>query len=242
MQVKTAFISGGASGMGRLHAIRLANEGFAVAIADLNETALKETARLAPSITPYLCDVSDLAQVQSVVAEVVGTHGPIDRLVRCAAIMPGGLLLDHSAEDVGRVMQVNHIGMTNVCQTVLPDMVARNEGEVVLYGSTAGLMPVPRFGTYGVTKAANNFYARVLIAENKSKVRIMLVCPPAVNTPLLEQAKEGPPLLHSSFARRFLTVQPGWVVDAVEKSLRRGKKVCYPGFLGRLIAFVSWFT
>ena len=90
-------------------------------------------------------------------------------------------------------MEINYVGMVNVCQTVIPAMVARDEGEVILYGSTAGLMPMQRFGAYGASKAANNFYAGLLIAENRSKVRMTLVYPPAVNTPLLDQAVDGPP-------------------------------------------------
>lgn len=240
--MKTAFITGGGSGIGRLHALRLAGAGYAVAILDLNEDSLQDTASQSPNIHPYACDVSDLEQVSTVHDAVLADLGPIDRLINCAAIMPGGLLLDNPSALAGRIMAINYIGMTNVCQTVIPAMVERNEGEVILYGSTAGLMPVSRFGAYGASKAANNFYARVLIAENKSKVRMTLVCPPAVNTPLLEQAKDGPPILHKAFARRFLTVEPGLVVEAAERAVKRGTKTCYPGFLGRLIAFVSWFT
>jgi short-subunit dehydrogenase len=139
-------------------------------------------------------------------------------------------------------MDINYFGMVHVCQTVLPAMVARNAGEVILYGSTAGMVPMQRFGAYGTSKAANNFYARVLIAENRSKVRMTLVFPPAVNTPLLDQASEGPPILHTRFGRRFLTIEPDRVVRAAERSVRRGQKYCYPGFLARLISVAQRFT
>ena len=147
--------------------------------------------------SPYACDVTDLAKVQQTVSTVIEAHGPVDRLINCAAIMPGGLLLDHSAEQISGIMEINYVGMVNVCQTVIPAMVARDEGEVILYGSTAGLMPMQRFGAYGASKAANNFYAGLLIAENRSKVRMTLVYPPAVKTPLLDQAVDGPSLLNS---------------------------------------------
>ena len=80
--------------------------------------------------------------------------------------------------------------MVNVCQTVVPDMLQRNYGDVIIYGSTAGMIVTAKFGAYGATKCANNFYTKVLIEENKkSKIRILLVCPPAVDMPLLKQAE-----------------------------------------------------
>ena len=96
--MKTALITGGASGLGRVHALRLANEGYAVAILDVNEAGLRETASQSPHLHPYTCDVTDLAKVRETVSDVIEAHGPIDRLVNCAAIMPGGRLLDHPAE------------------------------------------------------------------------------------------------------------------------------------------------
>lgn len=240
--VKTALITGGASGLGRVHALRLADEGYAVAILDANEAGLCETARQSPRIHPYACDVTDLAKVQQTVSRVIEAHGPVDRLINCAAIMPGGLLLDHSAEQISRIMEINFVGMVNVCQTVVPAMVARDEGEVILYGSTAGVMPMQRFGAYGASKAANNFYARLLIAENRSKVRMTLVLPPSVNTPLLDQAADGPPILNTRFGRRFLTVEPEGVAAAAERAVRRGRKSCFPGILPRIIVMASWFA
>lgn len=240
--MKTALITGGASGLGRVHALRLANEGYAVAILDVNEAGLRETASQSPHLHPYTCDVTDLAKVRETVSDVIEAHGPIDRLINCAAIMPGGRLLDHPAELVGRIMEINYTGMVNVCQTVIPAMVARDEGEVILYGSTAGVMPMQRFGAYGASKAANNFYARLLIAENRSKVRMTLVYPPSVNTPLLDQAVDGPPILNTRFGRRFLTVEPEGVVAAAERAVRRGRKTCYPGILPRIIVMASWFS
>lgn len=240
--MSTAIITGGASGLGRLHALRLAGEGYAVAILDINAEGLSEVSGHAGNIHPHQCDVTKLEQVRAAVEAIIDEHGPIDRLVCCAGVMPGGLLLDTSAEQVGQIMQVNYGGMVNVCQTVIPAMVQRDRGEVILYGSSVGIMPMARLGGYGASKAANNFYAKLLIAENKSKVRMTVVYPPSVNTPLLDQAKDGPPILHTAFGRRFLTVEPQGVVEAAEKSVRRGKAVCYPGMLPRIIAMASWFS
>lgn len=224
-----ALITGGASGLGRLHAERLLAVGARVTILDVNEAAL--AALEGPSVLALRCDVTDLAAVRAAVARAEETFGVVERLVHCAAIMPGGLLMERSAESLVRLMSINYGGMVHVCQTVVPGMLARDRGDVVLYGSTAGIVVAPRFGGYGATKAANNFYAQVLIAENRgSKVRFQLVCPPAVDTPLLDQAREeGPRFLKDIRTTRLALVSPELVVDSVEDCLERGVTINFPG-------------
>ncbi|AEV33458.1 short-chain dehydrogenase of unknown substrate specificity [Owenweeksia hongkongensis DSM 17368] len=229
---KVVLISGGASGMGQLHATQMAQQGARVAILDVNKEGLEETAARSKNIHTYYCDVTNIDLVREVIRKVIADLGPIDRLFNCAAIMPAGLLKDLSAEHINRLMLINYTGMVNICQTVVPAMLKRNSGDVIIYGSTAGMLVTPKFGAYGATKSANNFYTKVLIEENKkSKVRILLVCPPAVNTPLLKQAEETdqPDIFNTAFFKKYLTSSPEDVVNAVEKSIKRGKKVCYPG-------------
>ncbi|MDF2932780.1 MAG: hypothetical protein K0R36_2111 [Chryseobacterium sp.] len=235
-------ITGGASGIGRIHTLQLAGKGAKVAILDLNEQMLKETAALSPNIIPFQCDVTDLKMVEEVVAKVESEIGVIDRLINCAAIMPGGLLRSLSADAINKVMLINYCGMINVCQTIIPKMLERNSGDVIIYGSTAGIAPAARFGGYGATKAANNFYTKVLIEENKqSKVRILLVCPPAVDTPLMNQAKDGPAILQNPKIKRFIMIKPEEVVKSAERCLEKGKKICYPGVAKYIDFFYRFF-
>ncbi|SHI30459.1 3-oxoacyl-[acyl-carrier protein] reductase [Mesonia phycicola] len=230
---KVVIISGGASGIGQLHAIKLATEeGAIVAILDVNKEGLEKTASRSKNIHPYYCDVTDIKLVREVISKVIANLGTIDRLFNCAAIMPAGLLKDLTAEHINKLMLINYTGMVNICQTVIPDMLKRNCGDVIIYGSTAGMLVTPKFGAYGATKSANNFYTKVLIEENKkSKVRILLVCPPAVDTPLLKQAEQTdqPDIFNTSFFKKYMTSSPEDVVKTVEKSIKRGKKICYPG-------------
>lgn len=242
---KIVLISGGASGMGQLHATKLAKEhGAKVAILDVNKEGLQETASRSENIHAYYCDVTNIELVREVVSKVISDLGPIDRLFNCAAIMPAGLLKDLTAEHINRLMLINYTGMVNICQTVVPDMLKRNSGDVIIYGSTAGMLITPKFGAYGATKCANNFYTKVLMEENKkSNVRILLVCPPAVNTPLLKQAEETdqPDVFNTSFFKKYMTSSPEDVVNAVEKSIKRGKKVCYPGS-AKVVAILHRFV
>ena len=122
-------------------------------------------------------------------------------------------------------------GSVNVSQTVLPYMIKRNAGDFIVYGSVAGIVVTNRFGAYGATKAATNFFMKVLMNENRStNIRFQLVCPPAVDTPLINQAKDrGPYFLKDIQITRKNLVSPELVVKTVEKCLEKGVKINYPG-------------
>ncbi len=185
---KVVLITGGASGIGKVHAKQWASQGAEVVILDVDEKGLEECSGVANNITPFKCDVRDLVEVRRVIAKVESEIGAIDRMIHCAALMPGGLLNEVSAEQISELMTVNYTGMVNVSQTVLPYMIKRNAGDFIVYGSVAGIVVTNRFGAYGATKAATNFFMKVLMNENRStNIRFQLVCPPAVDTPLINQ-------------------------------------------------------
>lgn len=228
---KVVLITGGASGIGKVHVAQLAGGGATVIVFDLDEKGLEEISSISANIIPYKCDVSKLEEVQGLVAKVESEIGAIDRLIHCAAVMPGGLLSEVSATQIARVMRINYFGMVNISQTVLPYMVGRNAGDFIVYGSIAGIVVSNRFGAYGASKAASNFFMKVLMHENKgTQIRFQLVCPPAVDTPLINQAKDtGPKFLKDIQTSRQNLVSPELVVASVERCLEKGVQINYPG-------------
>ena len=249
-QGKVALITGGASGMGQLDALRLAGQGAKVAILDLNEKGLADTAARSPNIKAYKCDVTNLEQVQQIVAQVEQELGPVDRLVHCAAIMPGQSIKDMPAELINKVMAINFFGTVNLIKTLMPLMEARGRGDLILYGSMAGAVLTHNLGAYSATKAAINAFVEILVRENKhSPLRILLVCPPMVNTPLVSQATaHGPESLKDSARTGKNMAQPQEIIDAVEAALERGDWVVRPkpaGFMmlwRRLFPGALWWV
>ena len=228
---KVALVTGGASGMGRICALRLARQGLKVAIFDLNEEGLKETAAQSENIVPFACDISNLDDVNAKVAQVVEQLGPIDRLTHAAAIMPSRTIVNHEPDDVMRLMQINFAGTVYMIKAVLPSMLERDSGEMILFGSIAGQAIVPSLGTYCASKAAVNTYVESLIYElAHTDISIHLVCPPAVNTPLVDQTLEvdvpGSVLAAKKSGR---LADPEKIVDAIEKGVAKNKKIIYPG-------------
>ena len=228
---EVALVTGGASGMGRITALRLAGQGTRVAIFDLNDQGLEETAAAFESITPFRCDISNPEEVERRVREVNEQLGPIDTLVHAAALMPGHRLTDETHDSMERLFRINYFGTTYMIKAVLPAMLERKSGRIIAFGSIAGIALVPKMGAYCATKAAVNAYVEVLQNELKgSGVRVHLVCPPAVNTPLVDQtlATDAPgSILESKKSGRLS--DPEKIVDAIEKGVRKDRDIIYPG-------------
>jgi NAD(P)-dependent dehydrogenase (short-subunit alcohol dehydrogenase family) len=231
MMGKVALVTGGASGMGQIVARRLANQGAKVAIFDVNEQGLQETAAESDNITAFRCDISSLEDVEAKVAEAAASLGPIDLLVHAAALMPSHKLIDHTHEGMAQLFAINYFGTTYMVRAVLPAMLERGQGRIIAFGSIAGIALVPRMGAYCATKAAVNAYMEVLQNEIRdSGVRAHLVCPPAVNTPLVDQslATDTPGSMIEAKEKGRLA-DPNKMVDAIEKGVKKDKDIIYPG-------------
>lgn len=234
-----ALVTGGASGMGRMSAIRLAQQGAKVFAVDMDEQGLASLDAEYPNITTQKCDISDYEQVKVMVEKTGKDLGDIDRLTHAAGIMPLGKLNDLPVETYIRQMRINYEGTVYLVKTVMPDMLARNRGDIICFGSIAGEVPLPRAGAYCATKSATNSYIKQLILENKkTEMRIMLVCPPPVNTALLDSEKTGVKGFNSSEMQRALkfglVVQPEFILDQIEKGIDKGKGVLFPGYFAKL--------
>jgi NAD(P)-dependent dehydrogenase (short-subunit alcohol dehydrogenase family) len=232
---RVAMVTGGGSGLGRIAAVRLANQGAAVAIVDVDETGMKETRRLGGDwIFPYRCDVTDMDAVSEVVAKIDSTHGPIDRLVHAAGIMPACRILDTPVERLLAPMKINYFGTVHVTKAVLPGMVSRNRGDVVLFGSITGYSSSTNFAAYCASKSAVNTYGEILIHEHRhTNLRMILAAPSAVKTPLLDQAVEGGPKALVNAVASGRAADPDVILDRIEKGLERGTTVLVPGLEAR---------
>jgi NAD(P)-dependent dehydrogenase (short-subunit alcohol dehydrogenase family) len=231
MSLRVAVVTGGASGLGRIFALRMAAQGIQVAVVDRNSEALSSVAWESSRIHAVRCDVSSSAELSAAFAEIESELGTIDRLVTCAAIMPTSKLAEQDTREIRGVMAVNYGGTVNAVQAVLPAMAQRGAGELIIFGSTGGSVLVPDCGAYCASKAATNLYAEMLIEEMRgSGVRVMLVCPALVDTPLLQQAvaTSNPKVIADSIAKNRFT-DPEFIIDEVEKAFRKRTEILMPG-------------
>lgn len=230
---RTVLVTGAASGMGRLASRRMAEAGARVAALDRNEAGLRETAEGREGIRTRVCDVTDRAAVEAAVKEFESELGPVERVYNAAAIMPTAFLEEQDADSIRQIMDVNYGGVVNVAMSVLPGFLERRRGELVNFASMAGWVPIPHFGAYNASKFAVVAFTEVLYHETRGRgPRICCVCPPPVDTPLLSQAKSKPKILE-----QMPPIEPGAVLDDVERALERGELWVFPGRGTRL----SWW-
>ena len=230
---RTVLVTGAASGMGRLAARRMAEAGARVAALDVNEAGLRETAEGRETIRARVCDVTDRAAVEAAVKDAEAELGPVERVYNAAAIMPTAFLEQQDADAIRHVMDVNYGGVVNVAMAVLPGLLERGRGELVNFASMAGWIPIPHFGAYNASKFAVVAFTEVLHHETRGRgPRVCCVCPPPVDTPLLDQATSKPKVLE-----QMPPIEPEGVLDDVERALDSGTLWVFPGRGTRL----SWW-
>ncbi len=156
-QRKVAIVTGAGQGIGAAIALKLADEGYAVAIAEYNADnaravadAIKAKGGLA---TAFQTDVSNEESVQSMVRLTVGEFGRIDGLVNNAGIYPKSLIVDMSKKEWDRVLAVNLKGAYLCCKYVLSEMISRHSGKIVNLASGHAFRGGPAFSHYAASKA-----------------------------------------------------------------------------------------
>jgi short-subunit dehydrogenase len=227
--MKVALITGAGSGMGQIAAKRLVARGVKVVGVDINEAGLTATKDGRPNFFSSIADVTDEDAFDKIVEDTWNKHGPIDRLMHCAAIMPSCVLAEHEAKAIKKVMRINYEGTVNVATSVLSRMHKRGSGQAIFFGSVAGYVLTPHFGAYCASKAAVNALIETFIRENRlPDLHIMLVCPPQVNTPLLEQTTSKPKTLELAKEQGMLRT-PDFIIDEIEAASEKRKSFVFPG-------------
>jgi NAD(P)-dependent dehydrogenase (short-subunit alcohol dehydrogenase family) len=188
---RTVWITGGASGIGRATALRLAEEGAHVVVSDRDEEGL---ASLGGSIEAAPLDISSSDDVTRVAARVLEQHGHLDALVNCAGInVPERHLDQLTIEAWDRVVGINLNGIYYCCQAVLPHMRANGAGTIVTIASWAArnLAWFPG-AAYNASKRALLALVETINLETVGEgVRATVVLPEAVDTPILKQRPGG---------------------------------------------------
>jgi all-trans-retinol dehydrogenase (NAD+) len=222
---RTVLITGGASGIGRLVALGMAERGARVVVWDLDETriepVLDEIRRTSGRAAHgYACDVTDRAQVYEVADRVRADVGDVDVIVNNAGVVSGARLLDIPDEKIERTFNVNTLALYWVTKAFLPAMVERNRGHIVTVASAAGLVGVAKQTDYSASKhAAVGFdeSLRVELAQTAPGVITTAVCPYYIDTGMFEGVKTRVPFLLPILKQEEVADR---IVRAVERDQR----------------------
>ncbi len=203
---KRAILTGGASGIGRASAIRLAEEGCTVAIFDLNITGAQETAALCAShpgkVLAYEVDISDYDQVRRAVAQFESTAGPTELLANIAGWDVAQNFLDTTPDLWEKIIRINLYGPLNMHHVVVRGMTERTFGRVVSIASDAGRVGSSGESVYSACKGGIIAFTKTLARELARRgVTLNVVCPGPTDTPLLASIAQSSPKLTAALER-----------------------------------------
>jgi meso-butanediol dehydrogenase/(S,S)-butanediol dehydrogenase/diacetyl reductase len=184
---RRVLVTGGASGIGAAIAHRFAGDGDRVAILDSNDRAVADIDRVAPGIEFCLVgDVSAASSVDAAFAELDRRWGGLDVLFNNAGVSIRESFLDTSLEHWNQVLAVNLTGVFLVAQRAARRMVAQADGVIVNIGSVSGMVGMPNYASYNVSKAGVIELTKTLALELAPTVRVNSICPGYVLTPMQE--------------------------------------------------------
>ena len=192
---RTAIVTGGATGIGRAIAMKLAEHGANVVVADLRPDAGEETARDLRSlgVEALVCemDVTSQEAAAQTVRETLGRFGGVDVLVNNAGVVGAPGWYEHATsreEDWAACYEVNVKGMVIVTEAVAPTMKDARSGKIINISSISGREGRPSLAHYSATKAAVINYTQALATEYAPfNVNVNAICPGLLWGPMWEQ-------------------------------------------------------
>lgn len=193
---KVAVITGAGSGIGRALAMELANRGCRLALSDVNEAGLKETAALcdASEVRTYRLDVADRDAIYAHAAQVAKDFGVVHLVINNAGVALSATVREMTDDDFQWVMDIDFWGVAHGTRAFLPHLIASGEGHVVNISSVFGLIGVPKQSAYNAAKFAVRGFTEALRQEMKLEnqpVAVSCVHPGGIRTNIANAARMG---------------------------------------------------
>ncbi len=193
---KVVLITGASSGIGKATAWKMAEAGATVITIARDKEQLEATQREFAAngqrLEAYVGDVTDFAQVDALVQQIIADHGGVDILVNNA-----GRSIRRAVEnsfdrfhDFERTMQLNYFGALRLTMGLLPKMIEKKRGQVINISSIGVLTNAPRFSAYVASKAAMDAWTRCAASEFADRgINFTTINMPLVRTPMIAPTK-----------------------------------------------------
>ena len=188
MDKKTIWITGGSTGIGKALAIKFAKEGWNVAISARRENLLKETCGEHENISSFPLDVTDKSKCKEVFQNIVNTFHNIDICFFSTGTWDPKREKDIDVEQIENVFKINFFGTLNSIKAVEKYFKDKKSGTITIVSSIAGYRGLPNSTGYGPSKSALNNLAESLYFDfGRSNVRVCLVSPGFIKTPMTDK-------------------------------------------------------
>ena len=187
LQNKTAFVTGGAGGIGQAICTRFAAEGATVIAADVQAWPDPPA-----GVEHRAYDVTDEAAARSAFARLGAEWDRLDILVNAAGIEIEKTIEHTTLEEWNRIFAINVTGMFLTCREALPLLRTSGKASVINFGSYDGFIADPGLAAYCATKGAVHALTRAMACDHGPEgIRVNAICPGYVDTPMLQSFFEG---------------------------------------------------
>ena len=250
LEGKTAVITGASGGIGRAIAVALARRGCHLALADIDEAGLAETATLTREhsvrVSAHRVDVTDRGAVAEFPDIILAEHGGVDLLINNAGVAVGGTFEQVSEEDFEWLLEINFWGVVRMTRAFLPLLRASGDSRVVNLSSLYGLIAPPEQAAYAASKFAVRGFSEALRHELEgSGVSVTVVHPGGVNTSIAEKARIPAGFSEEEIERRreryrkLLRMPPEIAGETIVRGIERRQARILVGTDAKVISLIA---
>jgi short-subunit dehydrogenase len=239
-----ALVTGASSGIGAELAREAARHGHDLILSARRlppmETLAAELRGQGATVTVIVADLARPDAAASLVQEIAARGLSVDVLINNAGLGAAGRFDRSDPVRIDEMMQVNIVALTELTRLLLPDMVARRRGKVMLVASTASFLPGPGMAVYFASKAYVRSFGEALAEELRgSGVAVSALCPGATATEFFAVSGAD----RTPMARNLRRLMPADTVARIGwQGLARGKRVVIAGVLNRIYALAARLT
>ncbi len=238
LKARSVIVTGAALNIGRSIALKFAEEGAKITIADIDVEGGEKVAALAKQAGAadaqvIKTDVTDMASVESLFDQVAATFGPVEALVSNVGWDSLMFFSQTTPELWQKLIAINYVGILNCTKVALAHMTPNGGGSIVAISSDASRQGEPREAVYGGLKAATNSFMKTIAKENgRFNIRCNCVCPGVTVPATLDDMNEN------SMWKDKDTMFTAEQLDKIAKTLPL-KRVGKPDDVANVVVFLS---
>jgi short-subunit dehydrogenase len=251
---KVVVITGAGSGIGQALAVEAAQQGALLALSDVNEVGLAETADKAKAagsadVHTAKLDVADRSAFSAYAAEVVAHFGRVNLVINNAGVALAGDFTELSYEDIEWIVGINFWGVVHGSKEFLPHLIASGDGHLVNISSLFGLVSMPGQSAYNATKYAVRGMSEAIREEmliNKTGVGVTVVHPGGIKTAIARNARvsasEDKNATAEFFDKKLAKTTPEQAAKTILKAVRKNQARCLVGLDAHAVHAFGKFT